>query len=293
MVKSGLILEGGGMRGVYTAGVLQKLMEEDVFTDYVIGVSAGACNAVSYLSRQSGRNRTVMIDYVTHPDYISMKNLLKKRELFGMNLIFDDIPNRLVPFDYGGFGAAAEEFVVGTTDCMTGEAIYYRKPLPPEELLTVVRASSSLPFMSRPVEFGGRLLMDGSLADPLPIKQALSDGVTKPIIVMTREKSYRKRHTPLMRLAPAFARQYPGLARALEERHRVYNDSMAHIEALEAQEEAMIIRPRNLHKLRGIERDQERLAALYVQGYRDAELMVPRARKFIQANNTLSLERSL
>lgn len=293
MVKSGLILEGGGMRGVYTAGVLQKFMEEGLFADYVIGVSAGACNAVSYLSRQSGRNRTVMIDYVTHPDYISMKNLLKKRELFGMNLIFNDIPNRLVPFDYGGFGAAPEEFVVGTTDCMTGEAIYYRKPLPPEDLLTVVRASSSLPFMSRPVEYNGRLLMDGSLADPLPIKQALSDGVTKPIIVMTREKSYRKRQTPLMRLAPTFARQYPGLARALEERQRIYNESLEQIEALEAQGAAIIVRPRNLHKLRGIERDQERLAALYVQGYRDAELIVPRAKKFIPPQPVLRVERSL
>lgn len=134
--------------------------------------------------------------------------------------------------------------------------------------------------------------MDGSLADPLPIKQALSDGVTRPIIVMTREKSYRKRKTPLMRLAPAFARQYPGLAKALEERQRIYNESLGQIEALEAQGAAIVVRPRNLHKLRGIERDQERLAALYVQGYRDAELVVPRARKFIGAQNALSSERS-
>lgn len=281
------------MRGVYTAGVLQKFMEEDLFADYVIGVSAGACNAASYLSRQSGRNREVMIDYVKHPDYISVKNLLKKRELFGMNLIFDDIPNRLVPFDYTGFGASLEEFVVGTTDCMTGEAIYYRKPLPPEELLAVVRASSSLPFMSRPVEYNGRLLMDGSLADPLPIRQALSDGVTKPIVVLTREGSYRKRHTPFQRIAPAFARQYPGLARALEERQHVYNESLAHIEALEESGDAIIVRPRNLHRLRGIERDQERLAALYIQGYRDAELIVPRAKNFIGSPDTLTLERSL
>lgn len=291
-MKSGLILEGGGMRGVYTAGVLQKFLEEDLFTDYVVGVSAGACNAVSYLSRQSGRNREVMIDYVKHPDYISVKNFLKKRELFGMNLIFDEIPNRLVPFDYNGFGAAGEEFVVGTTDCMTGEAVYFHKPLPPDELLAVVRASSSLPFMSKPVEYQGRLLMDGSLADPLPIRRAMLDGVTKPIIVLTRESSYRKRQTPLIRIAPTFARQYPGLARALEERQRVYNESLAQIEALEQQGRAIIVRPRNLHRLRGIERDQERLAALYVQGYRDAELMVPHAKQFIASPITLTLERS-
>lgn len=292
-MKSGLILEGGGMRGVYTAGVLQKFMEENLFADYVIGVSAGACNAVSYLSRQSGRNRTVMIDYVKHPDYISVKNLLTKRELFGMNLIFDDIPNRLVPFDYGGFGQAAEEFVVGTTDCMTGEAVYFHKPLPPEELLAVVRASSSLPFMSQPVQFGGRLLMDGSLADPLPIKKALADGVTNPIIILTREGRYRKRQTPLHRIAPAFTRQYPGLARALEERRQVYNESLARIEALEEKGQAIVVRPRNLHRLRGIERDQERLAALYVQGYRDAEVMVPHVQDFITARAGLPLERSL
>jgi len=134
--------------------------------------------------------------------------------------------------------------------------------------------------------------MDGSLADPLPIRRAMLDGVTKPIIVLTRESSYRKRQTPLIRIAPTFARQYPGLARALEERQRVYNESLAQIEALEQQGRAIIVRPRNLHRLRGIERDQERLAALYVQGYRDAELMVPHAKQFIASPITLTLERS-
>lgn len=269
-MKTGLILEGGGMRGVYTGGILEKLLEEKIFVDYVIGVSAGACNAASYISRQSGRNREVTIGYVNHPEYISVKNLLVKRELFGMNLIFNEIPNNLVPFDYQGFNDATEEFVVGTTDCLTGEAIYFGKQDRPEDVLAIVRASSSLPLMSQPVEFDGRLLMDGSIADPLPIRKALSDGVTKPIIILTREKGYRKKKSRFAKVMPAFVRQYPAIAKKMESRYIYYNETMEFIEQLEGEGSAMVIRPMNLYKIRGIERDPVKLESLYNQGYQDA-----------------------
>lgn len=281
-MKSGLILEGGGMRGVYTGGVLEKLLEEEIFVDYVIGVSAGACHAASYISRQNGRNREVTIGYVNHPEYISVKNLLVKRELFGMELIFNEIPNSLVPFDYERFNNATEEFVVGATDCLTGEAVYFEKQNQPEDVLAIVRASSSLPLMSKPVEFAGKLLMDGSIADPLPIRKALSDGVTKPIIVLTREKGYRKKRSRFARILPAFVRQYPAIAKKMESRHLYYNETMDFIDQLEQEGLAMVIRPMNLYGIRGIERDQEKLEVLYQQGYQDATARFDELIDFLQ-----------
>ncbi|ANU27323.1 patatin-like phospholipase family protein [Planococcus versutus] len=269
-MKSGLILEGGGMRGVYTGGVLEKLLEENVVVDYIIGVSAGACHASSYISRQSGRNREVTIGYVNHPEYISVKNLWTKRELFGMDLIFDEIPNSLVPFDYERFSNATEEFVVGTTDCLTGKAVYFEKQNRPEDVLSIIRASSSLPVMSQPVEFNGHYLMDGSIADPLPIRKALSDGVTKPIIILTREKGYRKKASRLAKIMPAFVRKYPAIAKQMEKRPLRYNETMEFIEQLEREKSALVIRPANLYKIKGLERDPVKLEILYNQGYKDA-----------------------
>lgn len=229
-MKSGIVLEGGGMRGVYTAGVLECFLENHLFPNYVIGVSAGACNAFSYLSRQAGRNHKVTIGYVNHPGYISIKNLILKRELFGMKLIFDEIPNKLVPFDFHRFSQAPEEFVIGTTDCLTGKPVYFNKSLSLNEILTIVRASSSLPFMSRAIEFGGQLLMDGGISDPIPIRKAIADHVEKPIIVLTQAKGYRKSKSSFSKLTSYFYKDYKGLVKMLEHRHDMYNETLDFIE---------------------------------------------------------------
>lgn len=281
-MKSGLVLEGGGMRGVYTGGVLEKLLEEKLFVDYIVGVSAGACNASSYVSRQNGRNHKVTIGYVHHPDYISVKNLLLKRELFGMNLIFDEIPNLLEPFDYSNFHNATEEFFVGTTDCMTGEAVYFEKHGHAENFLTIVRASSSIPLMAQPVEYHGRLLMDGGLADPLPIRKALSDGVTRPIIILTKEKGYRKKRNSFARIVPTFYRQFPGIIASLENWADRYNETMEMIEGLEAEGKVLVIQPSVHFKVNGMERDPKKLTQLYNQGYQDVDLKMDAIRRFIE-----------
>ena len=280
-MKSGLILEGGGMRGVYTGGVLEKLLEEGLFVDYIVGVSAGACNASSYVSRQNGRNHKVTIGYVRHPDYISVKNLLLKRELFGMNLIFDEIPNLLEPFDYSNFHNATEEFFVGTTDCMTGEAIYFEKHDHAENFLTIVRASSSIPLMAQPVQYNGRLLMDGGLADPLPIRKALTDGVDKPIIILTKEKGYRKKRNSFARVVPAFYRQFPGIIASLENWADRYNETMEMIEGLESEGKVLVIQPSSHFNVNGMERDTKKLTELYNQGYQDVGMMMEDIRGFI------------
>ena len=269
-MKSGLILEGGGMRGVYTAGVLECFLENGLFPDYVIGVSAGACNAASYISRQPGRNRQVTIGYIKHPDYISVKNLFLKRELFGMNLIFNEIPNKLVPFDFNRFNQATEEFVIGTTDCLTGEPVYFNKSISSKDILTIIRASSSLPFMSRAIEYEGHLLMDGSISDPIPIRKALTDQVEKPIIVLTKEKGYRKSKSSFSKLTSSFYKDFKGLGNALEHRYQLYNETLDFIEKLEEEKKAVVIRPSQTFNIGRIERNPEKLTLLYNQGYKDA-----------------------
>lgn len=283
MYRDGLVLEGGGMRGVYTAGVLEYFMEKGRYFPYIIGVSAGACNAASYLSRQPGRNKTVMIDFVRHPDYISFRNLLQKRELFGMDLIFDEIPNRLVPFDYDTFFAAKEQFYIGTTDCLTGKPVYFEKNENPKDMLAIVRASSSIPFLASPVSYKGRQLMDGGVADPIPIRKALADGVKKPVIILTKPKGYRKKPFRLSRTSRYFYREFMGLTYALDMHWKIYNETIEEIEKLESEGSVFVIRPSADYRIRGTERDPEKLEQLYRQGYSDAQHAFERMENWLEA----------
>lgn len=271
MYPNGLILEGGGMKCIYTAGVLEYFMEKNRYFSYVIGVSAGACNAASYLSRQPGRNKAVMIDYVQHPDYISFRNLMQKRELFGMDLIFDQIPNQLVPFDFETFHTAPEKFFIGTTDCLTGQPIYFEKNENPNDALTIVRASSSLPFMSNGVSYKGRLLMDGGISDPIPIRKALADGVEKPVIVLTKHRGFRKKPSRISKTSRYFYKEYMGLTHALEMHWQLYNEQLDFIEQLEQEGKVFVIRPSADSKVGNAERNPDKLEQFYNQGYSDAQ----------------------
>lgn len=271
MYSSGLILEGGGMRGVYTAGVLEYFMENDLYFPYVIGVSAGACQGSSYVARQPGRNRQVTIDYVSHQDYISYRNLLVKKELFGMDFIFDKLPNELVPFDFDTFNSAAETFLVGTTDCKTGEPVYFNKNDVPDDFLKIIRASSTLPFMAPAIEFQGRTLMDGGIADPIPIRKSQTDGVLKNVIILTKPKGYRKKKSSFSWLPRYVYKEYHGLNNALETRYKSYNETLDYIEELEAKQEVFVIRPTQNLKVGRVERNSVKLTQMYDLGYEDAK----------------------
>ncbi|WP_349409734.1 patatin family protein [Pseudalkalibacillus sp. SCS-8] len=268
--RTGLVLEGGGMRGVYTAGVLEYFLEKDFYLPYVIGVSAGACNATSYLARQRGRNKKVTIGFSKHPDYISFKNLWKKRQLFGMDLIFDEIPNKLVPFDYHTFHEAKERFVIGTTDCLTGEPVYYDKSSSPEEILSVLRASSSLPFMAPIIELENRFLMDGGISDPIPIRKSELDGNRRNILILTRNDGYIKKRSRMNWLTRKVYPKYNGLVESMDKRYQVYNETMAYIKEKEKAGDVFVIRPMEPLEVGRVERDPAKLTALYEQGYQDA-----------------------
>lgn len=271
MEQTGLVLEGGGMRGVFTGGVIRYLMEHDIYIPYVIGVSAGACNGSSYISRQIDRNRITNIDFIRHPEYISMKRFLTKRELFGMDFIFDKLPNELAPFDFETFNQAKEEFVVGTTDCITGEPVYYEKSSFKKDILTILRASSSLPMMAPVINFDGKFLMDGGISDPIPIRKSEQVGNTKNVVILTRNKGYAKEEQSMGWYLKRKYSQYEGLVSAIKNRHEVYNDTIRYLEDQEAKGNVLIIRPTEKMDVGRVERNPKKLAKLYQQGYEEAK----------------------
>lgn len=271
MYSSGLVLEGGGMRGVYTAGVLDYFLEQKLYFPYVIGVSAGACHGSSYVSKQHGRNRQVTIDYVKHRDYISYRNLILKKELFGMDFIFEKLPNELVPFDFTTFNSSTDKFLIGTTDCLTGEPVYYEKSEFPADVLKLIRASSTLPFMAPAIEFQGKTLMDGGIADPIPIRKAMNDKVNKNVIILTKHRGYRKKKSSFSWVPKYAYKQFTGLTSALETRYKVYNETLDYIEELESKKEILVIRPSRTMKVGRAERNPVKLTQLYELGYEDAK----------------------
>jgi predicted patatin/cPLA2 family phospholipase len=272
--ETGLVLEGGGMRGLYTAGVLDYFMERNLYFPYVVGVSAGACQACSYLSRQIGRNRKVNIDYIKDPRYLGYGNMLRRRELFGMDFIFDDIPNKLVPFDYQSFDRATERFVIGTTDCETGLPWYFEKG-DGNDILQVIRASSSLPFMAPVVRLAGKNLLDGGVTAPIPVHKSEQDGNTRNVLILTQHKEYRKKPAKLKWLARRLYSKYPNIVEAMYNRHNVYNQTLEYIEDLETRGRVFVIRPGQPLEVGRVERNPEKLTKLFEQGYADATQIYP------------------
>ncbi|RFU67663.1 patatin family protein [Peribacillus saganii] len=273
MQNTGLVLEGGGMRGAFTAGVLHFFMEQNIQIPYVIGVSAGACQGSSYVSRQIGRNHKVTIQYSTHPEYISVKRFLRSRELFGMDFIFDKLPNELVPFDLKTFHKEERKFVVGTTDCLTGEPVYFEKAQykQKEDIYTILRASSSLPFMAPEISYDGKYLLDGGIADPLPIKKSEQDGNQKNVVILTRNEGYFKKKPLLSWAIKRKYGHYEGLIRSILNRHEVYNSTVRYLEEQEEKGNVFIIRPMEKLEVGRIERNPAKLDKLYQHGYVEAE----------------------
>ncbi|MGN7943080.1 patatin family protein [Virgibacillus sp. 6R] len=280
--RTGLILEGGGMRGIYTAGVLEYFMEQDFYAPYVIGVSAGACFGASYLSRQKGRNRKVNIDYIKDPNYLSLRNYMKKRQLFGMDFIFDEIPNKIVPFNFEAFKDAKEEFVVVTTDCQTGIPVYYNKKEDGENILTLLRASSSLPFIAPIVQYNGKSLLDGGIVDSIPIKKAEHDGINKNIVILTRYGNYRKKKSNIGWILEKAYKDYPKLISAIVRRYEMYNETLDYIEGQERNGSVFVIRPSVPFKVGRIEKNQKKLEDLYKLGMEDAKKEFTRLEKWLK-----------
>ena len=279
--KTGLVLEGGGLRGVYTSGILQYFMEKNLWFPYVIGVSMGACNAANYMSKQVERNRIVNISFVNDSRYLSYLRLFTGGELFGMDFIFDTIPNRIVPYDYETLYKNKAKCVIVVTDCEKGNPLYYEKRDLGEDYLTVLRASSSLPFVSKPVLYKGKVLMDGGMTDSIPIRRSIEDGFKKNVIILTQPKEYRKSPEKMAAAVGLFYPRYKGLKKALQNRHEEYNSTMDYIEKLEAEKKVFVIRPETKLEAGRVERDKKVLYAIYDRGYADAKAQFKALSKFL------------
>ncbi len=289
MENTGLVLEGGGMRGAFTAGVLDFFMDCDMHFPYVVGASAGACNGSSYIAKQRGRNYKVIVGYGSHPEYISLKRAITKRELFGMDFIFDKLPNQLVPFHYERFFEStnqSQKFVVGATDVNTGQPVYYDQFNSGEILLKLIRASSSLPFIAPMIEHGGQKLLDGGIADPIPINPSIEAGNQKHIVVLTRNEGYVKQKMKFSWFFQKKYKEYPNLLKAMQQRHERYNETMKQLEELKEEGKVFIIRPEEPLAVSRIERNQSKLHALYEQGYKQAQAQVSELQSFLKEEET-------
>ncbi len=270
MTEVSLILEGGGMRGVYTAGVLDCFLDLAVSFTACYAVSAGACHACSYLSGQRGRGFATNVDYLRDRHYCSVYSLLTTGDLFGVDMLYNRIPNELYPYDYQAFDRNPCRFYAVATNCRSGRAEY----LPVRDMrrdIVAVRASSSLPMLSRMVEIGGKPYLDGGIADPIPLRKSLSDGFQKQVVVLTQHDGYQKQPNELLPLLRTRYARYPKLVEALRTRHTLYNDTLRLVRQEQKAGRAFVLQPQQPVQLRRIEKDREKLTALYQQGYADAE----------------------
>lgn len=283
MEKTGLILEGGGTRGVFSAGVLDYFMEQNLYLPYVIGVSAGACNAVNYVARQHGRSKKCMIDYLRDGTYSGLKYLIQKRSLFDMDLIFDVFPNSEIPFDYKTFFESEQTCVLTTTNCLTGKAAYLSEKKNKKRIMAACRASSSLPLVAPIVTVDDIPMMDGGMADSIPIKKAIKDGCKKIVIILTRNKGYIKKKTPrINRVSRIVYKDYPNLVKAIIRRPDKYNKTIEYIEKLEEAGKVFVIRP-DVAVVRQAETNPDVLYHFYEHGYKMAKHIYPELIKYLEA----------
>lgn len=252
---------------MFTAGVLDYLMEQNTEFSYVTGVSAGACNAVDFVSKQTGRTRQCMILEDKEYSYISMGNMIKNRSLFDMDMLFDRYPNEIFPFDFDTYFQSRTECELVVTNCNTGEAEYLSEKEDRQKLMNICRASSSLPVVSPMVELDGERYLDGGIADSIPVIHAMKKGYRKNVVILTRNYGYRKEKPGKSKaLYVAAFREYPNLLNTLLNRYRNYNRTLELIEKWEKEGHIFVIRP-EMEPVGRAERDEEKLSAFYQHGY--------------------------
>lgn len=271
--NTALVLEGGGLRGVFTCGVLDCFMDRGIRFPFTVGVSAGACNGLSYMSGQRGRAKSSNIDLMDKHHYVGFKYLLTQGCIMDYKLLFEDFPEKIIPYDYEAYFANTDRFVMVTTNCLTGKAEYLEEKSDSKRVMDIVRASSSLPYVTKITYVDGVPMLDGGIADPIPLEYARSQGYENMVIILTRNKGYRKdeKQFPLPKI---IYRKYPELRKTLAARNSEYNRTMDMIERLEEEGRLTVIRPVHPIEVDRMEKDTDKLRALYQEGYELAESLL-------------------
>ncbi|HJA25737.1 MAG TPA: patatin family protein [Candidatus Fournierella merdigallinarum] len=280
-----LILEGGAMRGLFTSGVLDVFMEQELYLPQVVGVSAGVLNGVNYVARQPGRSRNVNLNYANDPRYMGTSHLLKNFSYFNFDFLLGEVSETLDPLDTDTLYSSPQKLWAQATDCRTGKPVFYEKSqLGPAHFLEAVRASASLPLMGRMVRVGRDVCLDGGVSQGVPLPADLPFACGKTVLVLTREKGFRKGGQPYL-VRRLYRRRYSGhpeLLEALLAGPEVYNRRMDEIDALEAAGQLFAIRPDGPVTVARTERSVEKLDALYRRGRAAAEAALPALKEYLE-----------
>ncbi len=282
----GLILEGGGNRGAYTAGVLDVLCENDIYIPVTYAVSAGACNAMSYLSKQVKRNYNIYTQYASDKRYSSFGLLRKTGSLFGFDFIFGELADKLLPFDYEEYDRTTMRLIFTTTDIETGEPLFFSNEEAKNDLRPLI-ASASLPVVANIVEYNGKRLLDGGVSSPIPIDRAIKDGISKNIVVMTRDRSYVKKDKPdfpLFYLRRRY-KKYPKLVEAMVNRARVYNAQRELCFKEEEEGRAIVIAPSEPINIKRNCKSTDKLEEIYNMGVADTQKALVEINRFMALNS--------
>ncbi len=264
--KTGLVLEGGGMRGVFTSGVLDAFMKHDLYFPYVVAVSAGACNGLSYMSRQPRRARYSNIDLLQKYGYISLKSLITQGSIFDPNILYERFPNEIVPFDFETYKNNPTVYEVVTTNCLTGRAEYLSEKNDQQRMTAIVKASSSLPYVSQITFVDNIPMLDGGIVDSIPVVRAVDKGYSPNVVVLTRNRGFRSGELDV-KVPKIFYGEYPRLRVALSRRVEEYNRQLDLIERMEDWGEVICIRPERQMEVDRICRDVDKLERLYEEGF--------------------------
>lgn len=279
-MKIGLVLEGGAMRGVFTAGVLDVFLETGIDVDVCIGVSAGACLACSYVCKQLGRGFAVMTDYLDNKDYCSVSSLLRTGDLFGAEFLYHKIPEELYPIDNTTFQNGKTALYTVVTNCSTGHPEYSQVSDMFRDV-DYVRASSSLPLLARMVDLNGEKYLDGGVSDPIPVLKIMEMGCDKIIVVLTRHRTFRKSPEKTISLIKTKYRKYPNLIKDMQVRHQVYNDSLDQVSGLERDGKIFVIAPEKPLNIRRAEKNMDLLKNGYRQGADIALRLMPELLEYL------------
>ena len=284
MIKAGLVVEGGGMRGVYSSGVLDFFIEKDLFFENNYGVSAGACHLCSYLAKQYKRAFRVIVFYLNVKIYCCVHSLLKTGNLFGAEMLYDIIPNELDLFDYDTYNKNESNFYVVITDINTGKPEYVKIGDLKKDII-YVRASSSLPLLAQNVKINDKEYLDGGISDSIPIKKSIADGNKKNVVILTRDSTYRKGKNSLMPIIKLKYKKYPNFVKSMADRYIVYNEILDFIKELEDNGDVFVIRPKKPVNIGRTEKNREKLEALYNDGYNDAKDCYEELLKYLGKEN--------
>ncbi len=283
MIKAALVLEGGALRGMYTSGVLDTFLKNNMEFECVAGVSAGALNAMSYISKQPGRSARINLEYCDDPRYIGRKAFIKNKGIIGYDYLFGDISENKVPFDYKAFENTNQRFVIVTTNCEKAETEYLERGNC-NDLFKAAQASSSMPLASAMVEINNSFYLDGAVTTSIPVKWALEQGYEKVVVVLTRDKTYRKPMTSnkMKKLYKLAYHKYPKLIEKLNTMPERYNKLQEEIIDLEKEGKIFIIRPEKEVTVSRLEKDKEKLENLYKEGIAEAEKNLDALKEYLE-----------